>query len=122
MMKGGYFKQCEVLESLDPLHPPRMFENLPVNDSVFVFKTKAVLSDGNREVALKRRTIILILLLFLPLTVPWWFINGKAGSFLGLPVWALYGLLATIIYAILVAWMMATQWKTLGGEGDTGAE
>ncbi|MCB2197770.1 hypothetical protein KQI63_00080 [bacterium] len=59
-----------------------------------------------------------LVLLALPFTVPWWF-SGTAGtSLLGMPSWALYGLISTLAYACLVAWIMAKKWHVLASEED----
>ena len=63
-----------------------------------------------------RRQISWLVLLLLPFTVPWWFAGTTGSTLLGMPGWAFYGLVTTIAYACLVAWIMAKKWHVLAGD------
>lgn len=67
-----------------------------------------------------RGRITWLVLLALPLTVPWWFSGAGPAKLLGMPAWALYSLAATLVYACLVAWLLAKKWDVLarGEDGD----
>jgi len=49
------------------------------------------------------------LLLLQPL-VPWWFSGYTSGGILGIPVWAVYAILACMTYAAIVSWMLGRYW------------
>lgn len=49
------------------------------------------------------------LILLQPL-VPWWFSGYTAAGFWGIPSWALYSILATVVYAIIIAWLLGRYW------------
>lgn len=49
------------------------------------------------------------LILLQPL-VPWWFSGYTASGFWGIPSWALYSIIATVVYAMILAWMLGRYW------------
>ena len=61
----------------------------------------------------KRRLYTLSLLLLL-LTTPWLFSGVSATTVMGFPPWALYSLLATLVYAVTVALLMQRYWDHSG--------
>ncbi len=61
----------------------------------------------------KRRLYSLSLLL-LVLTTPWLFSGVSETTILGFPPWALYSLLATLVYAVTVALLMQLYWDHSG--------
>lgn len=48
--------------------------------------------------------------LVLALTVPWAF-TGDGGRWWGFPGWAVYSLGASVIYAVIVSWMLGRGWE-----------
>ena len=58
--------------------------------------------------------ILNIFLLFM--TVPWFFINTKMESTGGLPHWAFYALLSTLIYAISIFYFLHKYWSISASE------
>jgi hypothetical protein len=75
----------------------------------------------------KRRLYTSSLLLLLA-TAPWPFWGQDTGVVLGLPPWALYSLLATALYALLVAhflkryWDLSAQPPDEAGRGEAGPD
>ena len=49
------------------------------------------------------------------LTVPWFFTGEEQHVIAGLPVWALYTILATAAYAVIVAYMLKRFWRLMAG-------
>ncbi|MEM9481918.1 MAG: hypothetical protein AAGA58_19885 [Verrucomicrobiota bacterium] len=66
------------------------------------------------------KTLILSLVLMV-LSVPWWFTGGEGPVFLGMPGWAVFAVAGGIAYACAVAWLMGAQWKQ-EGESETEEE
>ncbi len=60
------------------------------------------------------------LILLQPL-VPWWFSGYTAAGFWGIPSWALYSILATVVYAAVMAWMLGRYWDEQA-EADEASE
>ena len=50
------------------------------------------------------------------MTVPWFIINTKMQSIYGFPLWALYTLLATFIYAISIFYFLHKYWSISASE------
>ncbi len=51
---------------------------------------------------------LLLALALLLLTVPWWpGLNGELG---GLPAWAVYALVSSVIYALVVVYLLQCHW------------
>ena len=65
----------------------------------------------------RARLYILILLLIL-LTVPWFFSGISSNILIGFPPWALYALLATLIYAIIISYLLGKYWSLSASEGE----
>ena len=49
--------------------------------------------------------------LLIILSVPWFYIDNNSNIFGGFPAWAFYSLTVTLIYAILVAYMLGKYWS-----------
>ncbi|MEM0896287.1 MAG: hypothetical protein AAGJ79_05315 [Verrucomicrobiota bacterium] len=64
------------------------------------------------------KTLILSLVLMV-LSVPWWFTGGEEAVFLGMPEWAVFAVAGGIVYACAVAWLMGAEWRR---EGERGTE
>ena len=45
------------------------------------------------------------------MTVPWFFINTKMESIVGIPYWAFYALFSTFIYAIIIFYFLNRYWS-----------
>ena len=58
----------------------------------------------------RSRLYSLILLLILP-TVPWFFSGIDVNIVIGFPSWALYTILATLIYAIIISYFLEKYWS-----------
>ena len=63
----------------------------------------------------RRKRAVLISILALLATVPWFFRSPGIG-FLGLPPWALYSLVATVLYAIIIAFLIGRFWSDMAGD------
>lgn len=60
------------------------------------------------------RVLAGLILVLMVLAVPWMFKpTTPAHLMLGMPGWALYSLLVTLVFAIVVAWIIATKWQVL---------
>ena len=57
--------------------------------------------------------LILILTIFPVFCVPWFFTGYNTVVIFGLPLWAFYALVATLIYSILIALIIAIYWHHL---------
>ena len=58
------------------------------------------------------RTRLFILIIFLILlTVPWFFSGIVSNIVVGFPPWALYTLLATLIYAVIISYFLRKYWS-----------
>ena len=60
---------------------------------------------------------LLLALLFLVLTVPWWFSGGDAPAVFGLPGWAAFAVVMSFAYACAISWQLRAQWRKEDGEG-----
>ncbi len=69
-----------------------------------------------------RAKIYCITILILIASVPWFFFEGGAEHFLGLPAWALYSLAVTILYAVAVAFVLQRFWPLLAGATEDEAD
>lgn len=58
----------------------------------------------------RRYGVYTVIVLALLATVPWLFVGSDTGPLLGLPVWAAYTLIATVLFACLVAWCLGRFW------------
>ena len=65
----------------------------------------------------RTRLYILILLLIL-LTVPWFFSGIASIIVVGFPPWALYTLMATLIYAVITSYFLRKYWSLSAREGE----
>ena len=65
----------------------------------------------------RTRLYILILLLIL-LTVPWFFSGIASIIVVGFPPWALYTLMATLIYAVITSYFLGKYWSLSAREGE----
>ncbi|MFK7957132.1 MAG: hypothetical protein AB8B96_13640 [Lysobacterales bacterium] len=54
-----------------------------------------------------RAKVVLALFLLL-FTVPWW--PGLDGQIAGIPMWAMFSLIAAVVYASIVAWLLERHW------------
>jgi hypothetical protein len=67
-----------------------------------------------------RAKIYVFTIAILIASVPWFFFEARHDHILGLPVWALYSLVMTVVYAVAVAIVLQKYWPLLSGaEGDT---
>ena len=57
--------------------------------------------------------------LCLALTTPWFF-TTHPGHLLGFPLWALYSLFVTLLYAALIALILQRYWSLLAGDDENG--
>ncbi len=60
--------------------------------------------------------------LCLALTAPWFFTTPHPGHILGFPLWALYSLCVTLLYATLVALILQRYWSLLAGDDENGGD
>lgn len=66
-----------------------------------------------------RRIVILILpLLALVATVPWWFGSDDGSRLFGLPGWAVYSLVAAAAFAVVLATLLGRCWELSAGSDD----
>ena len=52
---------------------------------------------------------ILLSLIVLVLTVPWFFSEGKT-RIVGMPIWALYAVVAAVVYSIILSVVIEKTW------------
>jgi hypothetical protein len=57
-----------------------------------------------------RTSVALLIFLLLVLSVPWWWIGADTSEEAGLPPWAVYAIVANVVFAISVAWMLKRFW------------
>ena len=58
------------------------------------------------------RTKLYLLVLFLILiTVPWFFSGNAFNIVIGFPFWVLYTLLSTLIYAVIISYLLEKYWS-----------
>ena len=57
-----------------------------------------------------RTRLYILIFLFLLLTVPWFFFDISSIIVAGFPLWALYTLLATLIYAVITSYFIGKYW------------
>ena len=62
--------------------------------------------------------LYIIILLLILLTVPWFFSGISSIIVVGFPLWALYAILATLIYAVIIAYFLEKYWSLSSGEGQ----
>ncbi len=60
--------------------------------------------------------LYLISAFFLVATVPWFFTELRTNHILGFPPWAFYSFCATILYAIVIAFLLQRYWSVLAGD------
>ncbi len=53
----------------------------------------------------------LLNLLVLSLTAPWPFVAGSGQTLAGWPLWAVYAVVASTVYACFVAWSLKHYWN-----------
>ena len=58
-----------------------------------------------------RTRLYIIILLLILLTVPWFFFGIAQNIVVGFPPWALYTLLATLIYAVIISYFLGKYWS-----------
>jgi uncharacterized membrane protein YhdT len=61
----------------------------------------------------------LISLTALALTVPWFFTDFNTQVFMGFPIWAVYSIFATILYAVLIAVLLGRFWDSIANEDNS---
>jgi hypothetical protein len=69
-----------------------------------------------------RTRVFLSTILILIASVPWFFSEGSEDHYLGLPVWALYSLVVTFVYAVTVALILQRYWPMLAGDTEDGED
>ncbi|MEM7707515.1 MAG: hypothetical protein AAF358_18300 [Pseudomonadota bacterium] len=67
----------------------------------------------NRGLGFGPRAMAAVALLLL--TVPWW--PGLNGEVAGIPAWAAFSLLASVVYAVVVGWLLQRHWND-GGDDE----
>lgn len=64
------------------------------------------------------RALLYTTILFMILaTVPWWFTEETEGRILGLPVWAAYTVMVSLVYAVVISWFVGKFWDEGEDEG-----
>jgi hypothetical protein len=53
------------------------------------------------------------------LTVPWFFTDFSADVVIGFPVWAVYSIVATVLYAVLIAYLLGRFWTSIADEDNS---
>ncbi len=53
------------------------------------------------------------------MTVPWFFTDFNGAIVLGFPLWAIYSLCMTVLYAVIIALLLGRYWKVLADENDS---
>jgi hypothetical protein len=67
---------------------------------------------------LTKKNIYIIVILFLFLSVPWFFFDINPGKYFGLPDWGFYSFVLSILFAITVAILISKYWDKLSGGKD----
>ena len=65
-----------------------------------------------------RTRLYILILLFLILTVPWFFSDISSIIVAGFPLWALYTLMATLIYAVIISYLLEKYWSLSAREEE----
>ena len=65
-----------------------------------------------------RTKLYILIFLFLLLTVPWFFSDISSIIVAGFPLWALYTLMATLIYAIIISYLLEKYWSLSAREEE----
>ena len=65
-----------------------------------------------------RTRLYILILLFLLLTVPWFFSDISSIIVAGFPPWALYTLLATLLYAVVISYFLGKYWSLSAREEE----
>jgi len=74
---------------------------------------------SNRSSYIKRLYVALISLTALVLTVPWFFTDFSTEILMGFPIWAVYSLVATVLYAVLIAYLLGRSWDSVTNEDSS---
>ena len=67
---------------------------------------------------LTRTRLYILILFFLLLTVPWFFSGNSSNIVEGFPPWALYTLMATLIYAVIISYFLGRYWSLSSREEE----
>ena len=65
-----------------------------------------------------RTRLYILIFLFLLLTVPWFFFDISSIIVAGFPLWALYSLLVTLIYAVIISYFIGKYWALSAREEE----
>ena len=65
-----------------------------------------------------RTRLYILIFLFLLLTVPWFFFDISSIIVAGFPLWALYTLLATLLYAVVISYFLGKYWTLSSREEE----
>ena len=65
-----------------------------------------------------RTRLYILIFLFLLLTVPWFFSGISIIIVAGFPSWALYTLMATLLYAVIISYFLGKYWSLSSREGE----
>ena len=65
-----------------------------------------------------RTKLYLLIFLFLLLTVPWFFFGISSIIVAGFPFWALYTLMATLLYAVITSYFLGKYWSLSAREEE----
>ena len=71
-----------------------------------------------RSGEIKRLVIFLISFTALVITVPWFFTDFNEEIVFGFPLWALYSLSMSVLYAIIIAVLIERYWNVSAGEDE----
>ena len=58
----------------------------------------------------------------LVVAVPWYWPPGNTPTWLGMPVWTLVSIGASVLVSILVSWQLARPWRDEGADDQRGSD
>jgi energy-coupling factor transporter transmembrane protein EcfT len=67
---------------------------------------------------MKRVFYLLLPIVFLVISVPWFFVNKNEKTLFGMPDWVIYSLIAAASFAILMTILIGFFWNISSGESD----
>tara|TARA_B100001013_G_C24482950_1_gene392026 strand:- start:52 stop:270 length:219 start_codon:yes stop_codon:yes gene_type:complete len=71
---------------------------------------------------MNRSYIYCLLVIFLALTVPWFYSEPRQEHVFGFPTWAFYSFLMTVVFAVVITLIIQVYWDLLAGEEEEESE
>ena len=65
---------------------------------------------------MKRNILYSLAVILNVLTVPWLFVSDNIHTIGGFPLWALYSIVSTFIYAIIISYFLRNYWSFSASE------